>query len=254
MKYLFLPLVLFIISSSLLFSTDLMPKDTFPELDIIKQDRVDTVSIFNYDTGEEVVRAVKNTALYIEIMDSTAAFDYSNYSETISIRRDSIDLYEFYRRFGSERCKKIESYLSELDLWDSVELDTMHIFDAETYEETVSVSPRRVDCYSFCWGNYSFSADHTIRIETLRNLLKSKIMISGLMDKEECKKVESFSCRVVAVPVGQPSSLYRVNQKRADFSRIKLTKYPMMSGGRILIEDIKVNGERVLDAIVLRVE
>ena len=254
MKNLFLSFFLLFFSSTLLISNDLVLRDTFPELDIIKQDRVDTVSIFNYDTGEEVVRAVKNTVLLIEVMDTTAAFNYSNYSETISVRKDSIDLSEYYKRFGSERYKKIEKYLSDLDLWNSIELDTMHVFDAETYVETVSVSPRRHECYSFCWGNYCFSADHTIRYATMKKLLGSKMSISSLMGKEECDPVETFSCRVVAVPVGQPSAIYRVNQKRADFSRIKMTKYPMMSGSRIMIEDIKVNGNRILDAIILRVE
>ena len=250
---LYLSLFLLTVSTSL-FSNSVTQLDSFPELKIIEKHRIDTVTIFDYDTQEEKVTVVKNISEFVAIIDTTVTFDYNKYEETVTVRRDTISLYEYYKRYGSERCNAIEKYLKSLDLWKEGDLDTTHVIDAETYVETVSVAPDRDDCYSFCWGNYCFSADHLISKATLNELLKSTINVSGLMGKDECKKVESFSCKVIFIPVGQPSISAKVRTKMNDMSRRKILNYPMMSGSRILIEDIEVNGEPLWDAIVLRID
>ena len=123
---LYLSLFLLTVSTSL-FSNSVTQLDSFPELKIIEKHRIDTVTIFDYDTQEEKVTVVKNISEFVAIIDTTVTFDYNKYEETVTVRRDTISLYEYYKRYGSERCNAIEKYLKSLDLWKEGDLDTTHV-------------------------------------------------------------------------------------------------------------------------------
>lgn len=73
-------LSLFLLSvSTSLFSISITQLDSFPILDVIEEVIIDTVTIFDYDTGEEKVTVVRNVGEYVAIFDTTVTFNYNTY-------------------------------------------------------------------------------------------------------------------------------------------------------------------------------
>ena len=129
----------------------------------------------------------------------------------------------------------------------------MTVFNYDLFRETFTVLKPVNPCYVLSWGDFFYDGFRTISEVKYKELCDSKMGIR-VLDKKDCMEVKEFSCRLIMIPVGQLGRAIDINSNRNDLSMWQLTKYPLLVGSRILIEDIRVNGERVIDAIVLRID
>ena len=130
--------------------------------------------------------------------------------------------------------------------------DTIIIFDAETYEERVQVLTRRHDCFLFQWGDNYFSDAHNISLTKFKELLISEVRVIGTKSVL-CEKVHEYECRVVIVSQEADPFMMRLTNTHPAPEMQKMYKSLVKSGSKVFIEDIKVNGKRVIDSIVLTV-
>ncbi len=259
MKIRSIQLLLFVSFSVNMHSHSLVQMDTFPGLKIIERERIDTVSIFDYDTGEERITVVKGVGDFIRVVDTLNGWNPKTKERAKIIDKKEISIQEYYELYGAERCKVAENYLKELAFEiskdESRKIDTLKSFNYNRFSETIKVMKTVSPCYIFKWGYYYFDGLGTMSMSTFRELVDSELNFKmHVLDSEKCEDVQDFSFRMVFLPVGQLPDVFKISSKRKRLPILKSIDYPLMSGGRILIEDIKVNGERVLDAIVLRLD
>ena len=223
--------------------------DSFPELETFMIERVDTLTVYNYETGKEKVVVANSMIECTEIVDTVSSYTHETTEEKIWVVRDTIPIYTYYTMYGSQRCDLVEEYIDAFTETEDYAKDTIIVFDAETYEEALSIIPVLDECYHLSWGSHFFSLKHTVDQKTAKELLKSKINISN-----SCGETESFACKVVLLEPHKNPGILIIRDTDNDLGRMDLSKRTMKSGSRILIEDIRVNGKKVLNSMVIKVK
>lgn len=227
-------------------------QNPIPELEIVEIERIDTVSIYDPETGKEVINTVKHVMPHVVLYDTTAVFDYDKYEERVTVVKMETPLYDFYRENEDWWFPELLNHSKNINCDKSLPVDTITVFDSEDYTETSSIVRRRNMCYSFSWGNYYFSDVHDITQTQFKELLNSKVSIISNQE-EGCAKVNNYSCRIVLVPPKSDPVVYMINEAHPQIEFDKVYEYLVDTGLYVFIEEVRVNGERIMESLVLKV-
>ncbi len=224
--------------------------DTLPDLKIIKKSIIDTVAVYDNETKKERLVIVKNEAEYVEVIDTLIIFDSSTYEETVKINKFEIPLEEYYKNRGANRL----NYLNDLILDDvkkkDYRIDTISLLDYDSGVFVRSVIHKINKCYTFFWGDYAFSDSHLLSHEEFKEFIFSPLKMDKTYHKE-CMDVETFSFRIILIPKGKDPRVITVSNSRNSIPSDFIPNDYIIDTTKVFIEDIKVNGEKVLNGIVL---
>ena len=225
-----------------------------PKLDVYEKSRVDTVTVFDYDTAEETVYTVENIDRYVKVFDTlSVTFDYEKYEETIKGQIIEMSLQEYYNKYGKDRFKLMDEYARYMNQKEGVGKDTIHVFDYDTYEETVSVVNAHEPCYYFAWGNRHFIDSHIVDASLFKKMWDSNFVISALKS-DDCEKVEGFSFRMIVVSPEVDPMIIHLDQDRKSVKKLKLKEAFTQKGTKVFFEDIAINGQEAFGPIVITLD
>ena len=224
--------------------------DTLPDLKVITKTTVDTVAVFDAESGEEKIVVVKNNAEYVEMIDTMVVFDASTYTEKLSIKRTEIPIQDYYKKRAENRFNKYSKALQEEMSMNNYRVDTIAFKEYNTGVMITSVVHKINDCYTFLWGDYAFSDSHRMPYTDFQKILNSSIRLDKTYNKE-CTDISEFSFRVVVISEAKDPMVFSLNNSRNKISPMLLDKDYLSSSSKLFIEDIRVNGEKVLNGIVI---
>ncbi len=179
-----------------------------------------------------------------------------NYSDNQSILLDTIpyeiDTITVFDYDTYERTVKYEKYI----------MDTLTVIDADTYEETVTVKRRVIEegpipddtndandiegdrCYMMFWNNLNLKAERQWTTELIKESLKGEIDFASFYT-DKCKSIRSWSLEVIVVPVGKDPQVQELSLDDNMISEKLLNDGYLVPGTRLFFENVTVNGNEI---------
>ena len=225
-------------------------QDTIPDLKVIERESIDTTTVFDHDLGEERVIVVKNIGEYVEVIDTIVVFDASTYEETVTIRRNEIPIHDYYKKRARSRYDEYAKSLSKEMKEKNYRIDTIALMEYETGAMIKSVVHKINECYTFFWGDYAFSDSHSMSHKDFKKIINAKIRLDKTYNKE-CPDVNEYSFRVVIITEDKDPKIVSVNNSRERIHPMILNEDFITDSTKLFIEDIKVNGDKILNGIVI---
>jgi len=218
--------------------------------------QIDTTTVFDPDTYEKTFKYEKY------VIDTITVFDADTYEETVKFERRLIeegqinsDAQESRESSSLINYNTVKKSIESIKASDASMIDTVVVVDKNTNKEKEILVRIKNDCYLLLWGGRSFGESTNVSTKEVSKLFhNNSIEIRSIKDK--CKKVSSWSGRIIIVPFGKKD--VRVQDISMNDSKLKEAMINgegyNAPGTKIFIEKFKVNGYVELSGMVLTIE
>ncbi|NNF21590.1 MAG: hypothetical protein HKN67_06595 [Saprospiraceae bacterium] len=222
------------------------PASVYAYLDTIPfniKTHIDTVSIVDMETFEETVKVVEWYEYFVVSIDTTVIYDPSTKEEKITVVKNYNELSDYVNYLDENR--------SEIN-YDGVDLDTIVVFDSETYEETFNVIPRAHPCYYLGWGSRAFTTNSSLSQKEFLKNIRKPLNIWAL--NRDCEKTPDFSFSFIYHTKAGSSRIYNVSKANNTLPGELIPEKWIMPGARIIIHDIRIDGNDSMADIILKLK
>jgi len=140
--------------------------------------------------------------------------------------------------------------------------DTISTFDTDTYKETVTferrvieegpinvdvekISDSNVDqCYILFWNEMSLHQDRQWTVELIKESLQGEIHLASIIT-DNCERVKSWSARIIVVPAVKDPQVQLVSLSDNKVSENLLNDGYLIPGTKLFFENVTVNEKEV---------
>ena len=141
-------------------------------------------------------------------------------------------------------------------------VDTLTIFDADTYKETVKVERRVLEegiindetldyknktikqCYVLMWNQKALMQSNKWTVDEIKNALEGEVNLANIIHDSCSGRVESWSARCIVVPEEKDPQLQIINSGDPKISDKLFNDGYLVAGTKLFIHDVTVNGNK----------
>ncbi|NNE25201.1 MAG: hypothetical protein HKN09_00020 [Saprospiraceae bacterium] len=127
-------------------------------------------------------------------------------------------------------------------------IDTLTVFDSDTYEEFNSVYKRTHPCYYITWGNFGLNEISNHSISEIEKKINTAIQINYEGLKNNCGKPIKYSMNVIVAAPGMNAIAFNLTETNKKLPVDKIKPY-IKKDARIYIHKIKINDKYKLNDV-----